>query len=365
MKKFLLILFLVSFLVIQLRSQNDAPSVAVSAYVDCYYATDNDYSIDEVYSMRRLSYINGKKNQFGLNTTQINVDGSWKMCRSSVSLQFGDLSKTAYQAQTSPTASIQQAYIGVKLVDNLWIDAGYLLTHMGSELLLPKDNWLTSHSIVTYFEPFYQAGVRGSYETDKLTAQIYLLNGNGITDDNNKNKTIGLFLSYKPNNSLTISYANILGNEEPGGPESYKLHALHCIVASYLVTDKFTIRGQFDYGSKEITTSNVIDSNMTIVNTINGKFIGWSLTGHYQINDELSGTIRFADANNSDGVYTPIIKGNAITAGIEYKPTANSYIRLEGSYLKLDDKYQIFKTADWKNSSNRMEAALNFGIILK
>ncbi len=349
---------------LSIYAQNDVAKINVSGYMDCYIASDNDKSIDEVTRMRKLSFANGKKNQFGLNTTQINIDGSWSDYRGTISLQFGDLAKTAYQAQSSPTASIQQAYAGVRVIDNIWIDAGYFLTHMGSELLLPKDNWLTSHSIVTYFEPFYQAGVRASYETDKFTGQVYILNGNGISDDNNVNKTYGLFLSYKPMSNLMLSLANVMGNEESGGLENYKIHMMNCFVVSYSITDAFALKGQFDIATKDVTTSSEIDST-NYSNTIAGKFSGWSITAHYQANEKFSGTVRYAAANNSDGVYAPILKGNGITAGVEYKPSGNSYIRLEGTYLTLDETYKMFLGSDNKPANSRMEVALNFGVILK
>lgn len=360
--KYLIIIFSLSF---SAFTQNDAPKVNISGYMDCYIATDNDAYVKSVYPyLRALTYINSKKDQFSLNTAQINIDGSWSNFRGVASIHFGDLHRTAYTLSGNSLPAIQQANLGFNLIDNLWIDAGYFLTHIGGESFLPKDNWLSSHSIVTYFEPFYQAGVRASYETDKFTGQLYLLNGNGIFEENNDNKTLGVFLSYKPIDYLTASYASVLGNEEAGSLASYKMHMLNCFVVSYSITDAFALKGQFDIATKDVTTNSEIDSTNNS-NTIAGKFSGWSLTAHYQANDIFSGTLRYATSNNSDGVYAPILQGNGITAGIEYKPSANSYVRLEGTYLILGDDYKIFEGSDGKPSNKRMEVALNFGVILK
>jgi hypothetical protein len=352
---------------LSINAQTDVPKVNISGYMDCYIASDNDGYINgqSIYpSLRKLTYINSKKDQFSLNTAQVNIDGSWSNFRGAVSFHYGDLHRTAYPSSGNSMPAIQQANVGFKIIDNLWFDAGYFLTHIGGESLLPKDNWLTSHSIVTYFEPFYQAGIRASYESDKFTGQLYVLNGNGIFEENNDNKTLGVFLSYKPIDNLTASYASVFGNEEAGSPASFKMHMLNCFVVSYSITDAFALKGQFDLATKDVTSYSEIDST-TVFSTIAGKFSGWSLTAHYQATEAFSGTLRYASANNSDGVYAPILKGNGITAGVEYKPSGNSYIRLEGTYLTFDDTFKMFLGSDNKLSNSRMEVALNFGVILK
>ena len=50
-----------------------------------------------------------------------------------------------------------------------------------------------------------------------------------------------------------------------------------------------------------------------------------------------------------------------ITAGVEYKPTDNSYIRLEGRDIMMDKDQEIFH---WNNAqqSSRMEVLFNVGI---
>lgn len=342
--------------------ENDI-KVNISGYADAYFANDNDKlptTLEMPFNYTRsLTYVNYKKNQFGLNIAQVCAEIAYKNLRGNITLHSGDLVTSAWQSVGVITPMIQQAYAGFNAFDKVWIDAGYFLTHIGGEALLPKDNWLSSHSLVTYYEPFYQAGVRISYESDAFTGQFHILNGNGRIEDNNVNKTFGIFLSYKPIDQLVISYANVIGNEEVGRPEDGTVHMLHNLVATYNINDDFAVKGQFDMASKDVPDVNPQNE------PVSGSYMGFSLTAHYILSKELNIAGRFALVNNEDGVYAPVLSGNVITLGCEYKPADNYYLRLEGSMFQFDYKYKIFIDQDGAASSSKMEIMLNFGLILK
>jgi len=50
-----------------------------------------------------------------------------------------------------------------------------------------------------------------------------------------------------------------------------------------------------------------------------------------------------------------------ITAGVEYKPTDNSYLRLEGRNLQMDKAQEIFYW-DGKTRNKRLEVMMNLGV---
>ena len=281
-----------------------------------------------------------------------------ELVRSNFTFHTGDLQKSAFGTNTNEF--IQQANVGIKIKGNLWIDAGYFLTHIGAEGLLPKDNWLSSHSLVTYFEPFYQAGVRCSYEGEQMTAQLHLLNGNGLFDENNYNKTLGWFFSYTPNKELTVSYAGVAGNEESvqaqnvNLPYTPKTHILHNIVAQFNLIKGLTAKVQLDYATKS-NMYNLIDSSSTKTNN----YTGAALQIKYDYFEKYASTFRISIIENSKGVYTPMANGYDLTLGMEYKPYSNSFLRLESRYIKLDNK--IFNDGNNAKDS-RMELILNMGV---
>ena len=357
--KHLLAAGLISASMINLNAE-DKIDIHYSGYLDAYLAVENDMkpqADDAIDFSRGLTYINPKKNQLGLNMALFNISATYKNLRANFGLQHGDLVKSAYETPAvTNSPMLQQANVGINVFDKVWLDAGYFLTHIGGESFLPKDNWLSSHSLVTYYEPFYQAGLRASYEGEKLTAQLHILNGNGIIEENNHNKTFGLFLGYKILDNLSLSYANVMGNEEAGTPNHGKTHILHSICTQYDVSESFSIKAQLDLATKE----KVMIQNKEE----DASYMGVSAQMKYKFIENLSATFRFAMIDNKDGLYPSALEGNAMTLGVEYKPSASSYIRLEGSMYNMKDDYKVFYDADGKPTNSKMELMLNCGIYL-
>jgi hypothetical protein len=374
-------LFILSFLAA--NSQTQDLNVKIGAYVDAYIATDNDHSSqfqsNPTYPLsRQLTYVDYYKNEFDLNLAQISANIDYKgIIRSKITLQAGSLANRAYN---TANPIIQEANVGFKLADKFWVDGGYFMTHIGGESFAPKDNWLSSHSIVTYFEPFFQAGLKASYEfSPNFTACIHILNGNGILQDNNDNKSFGWQLAYAADkNIFAASYNGIIGNEEPGSPNNSKTHMFHNLCLSTDAITNFSLKAQIDYATK----SDFKDPDNHGQNQKSGSFFGASIQGKYQFIPEFSATLRLAGVDNKDDIYG-YIDGytfihyqpptNAIQAslGVEYKPFAKSYIRLEGGFTQYDNSYrigntnpanEIFKDPNGKGMNHRLELLLNFGV---
>ncbi len=131
-----------------------------------------------------------------------------ELIRGNIGLQFGDIPKLNWpQAPNEYLQFIQEANIGVSPYKNSWIDAGYFLTHIGGEGIIPKYNFFMSVSLLTYYEPIYQSGIKYSYSGKKFYSSLMLLNGYNVLVDNNKNKSFGLQIGYKPSDKADITIA--------------------------------------------------------------------------------------------------------------------------------------------------------------
>jgi hypothetical protein len=323
-----------------------------NAFLDTYIVTDND-KLPDGNPERTYSFLNHYKDQFGLNLATLGTNISYgDLVRSTISFQLGDLQKaTLPKGVISPY--IQQANVGFQLFSHVWLDGGYFLTHVGNETLMPKDNWLTSYNLVTYFEPIYQAGMKLSYESDAFTACFHVLNGNGILADNNVNKTFGFSLLVPLSKDVSVSYAGVYGNEEDDNPAYAKFHHLHNINLNAQV-EKVGFKLQFDYAGKEKVKNDNKDP---------GVFWGAAFTTRYSINNQYSSTARFSYVNNADEVEGYPVKGLDFTLGGEFKPMDNAYIRLEGRYIMLDgDLYKYFHENNGNPKNSRMEINFNMGV---
>lgn len=345
------------------------PELSIMGYVDTYYCYDNAKlppPEENALNSRQLTFLNPKKEQFGLNLAMISVSAENDYFRGKVSLHNGHLATAAWDNYVL-NPNVQEAYAGFQIFDKFWVDAGYYLTHIGGESVLPKDNWLTSHSMVTYFEPFYQAGLRFSYQvTPNFSAQLHILNGNALFEDNNDLKSIGWKLEYVGNNDKYVfSYAGIAGNELAGEPRDTKFHILNNVCFLYNISNNIEAKAQFDYSLLE-------DAIEKDGKPEQGKVMAFSFQGRYKVYEKLYATGRFSYFDNTDDMYqlkTPKTTGMGFTAGIEFKPVKNGYIRLESRTIVLDKgniedgtNGLIFKISDNKYSNNRKEVWLNFGL---
>ncbi len=353
MRKIIVLFFGVLFSSLFANSQS--LNFKLSGYLDTYYVVDNDESFDALsIDTRSFSYINKQKDEFRLNVAQLQGVFSYEnRVRGNITIHTGDLLHTAWEEAGATNPTLQQANAGFMALENFWIDAGYFLTHIGGELLLPKDNWITSYSLVTFFEPFYQTGVKFSYETAKFTVQLHLLNGNGIFEDNNYNKSVGLYLNYNLNDNLSFTYANVFGNEEAGIPSNSRLLMYHNFDVYCYINDKIKVKGQIDY------------SNLAAKQDIKSQsFIGLSAEAQYSFLPKHAATIRGSYISTNEQLFIGADNGYEIALGVQFKPAEMAYIRLEARRISFNEDFRPFHIYG-KQEPSRLEAALNFGVVLE
>ncbi len=194
----------------QFIKSQDFTKFKLSGYVDTYYAWDDDKNGN---SIRQFSSTVPYREEFRLNIAQVSLKYNDTKVHGVLTLHYGDIPSVNWPTNQQ---FVQEAYAGFSPAENLWVDAGYFLTHIGAEGLLPNGNLFNTLALATYYEPFYQSGVKVSYEfSPKVYGSLHLLNGYNVFADNNKNKSFGLTLGVKPAKNLEIIYNNLIGNEFP------------------------------------------------------------------------------------------------------------------------------------------------------
>lgn len=353
MKKFLTLFLLVLAFVPTSALRAEDATFKFHGFFDTYFATDNNNirQSDGFENSRTYALPNSRKNEFGLNIAQLCMYGNYGKARGKMVLHYGDMA--SYIGESSFNV-VQQANAGFNFFSNFWVDAGIFASHIGDESFTPGHNWLSSHSLVRLHQPFFHAGVRFGYETEKMKAQLYVLNAKHSIFENNQNKTFGIFLAYKPMEHFKISYGNLLGNEMPGSPNNSLMEMLHNVCAEFEISKSFAVKGELDYS----TIENPIEDGDPFTT------MGIAAQAHYKFTPKCSGTFRFAMLSES-GEGDEEFSGNHITIGSEYNPTPNTYFRLEGSMLSFGNDFEPFRDADGEPSASRMEVVLNFGAYIK
>jgi hypothetical protein len=322
----------------------------ISTYIDAYYAYDNDKDIDK--APRLLDLISPYRDQVRLNIAAVSLKYNAEKVRSTFTVHYGDIPELNWKPVTK-YEFVQEANIGFSPHENLWIDAGYFVTHIGAEGF-PKNNVLSSFSLPVYAEPFIQSGIKVGYDfSDKFSACLHILNGYNVFEDNNKNKSVGMQLMYTHNDKLKFTYNNLIGNEMPTGIDG-KTRFFNNFIVNLSPCKKIDMIASVDVCMQE--KSKRLNPDETAYS------YGAFLSTRYKFNDKYSATIRGEYYQDLEGILSGAIgsyswlKGNGLTLGFEYKPVEGAYVRLETRYLSLDKELKVFY-----KGNERLEGMLNIG----
>jgi hypothetical protein len=355
----LFLIYLLLFTGNLFADQKDSATIKLSGYIDTYYA----YYTDSVGpgNYQKFPSVDPRSNSFGLDHAMISAQYDGSKYRGIVTAHYGDIPRSIW----SPTFNgIMEAHAGVKIASDLWLDAGFFRTHTGAEGLLPKENFASCISISTFYEPYYESGARLDYHPSaKFTVDFYVLNGYNMYEDNNNKKSVGLYACYAFNDNTNIGYTNYIGDDTPLAADTIShLRIYQNIFANYQI-GKLKMQMGFDFFLQQ--NSNIVEQNKT-VSTFSGV-----LNLKYYFNDRFSIYTRGEIFNDPQGFVstvfpdsTGLLTGYKLwgnTTGIEYKPTENSYIRLEGRKLQMDSNQYIYY---WNGAKRnyRLETLLNLGI---
>jgi len=321
---------------------------SISTYADAYYG----WNTDKYSKIRKFDGMDMTRDEFRLNIAQFSLAYNAENVRGIVTLHYGDYAKYNWLTENQ---NLQEANVGFKVAKGLWVDAGYFLTHIGPEGML-KNNFINSFSLPSYYEPFYQSGVKVSYNfNDKVDASIYVINGYNVIEDNNKNKSVGVQINYQVHDFVKLTYNNIIGNEQPS-PLPGKTRILNNFIINYgCPCAKWDAIISGEFGTQE--GSKLSDP------TAPAYTYGGMVSLRYRFTKKYSTTVRGDFYQDLDGVYSGIvanntgIKGNGLTLGLEYKPIEEAYVRFQTRYLRLDDNQKVF----YDNTNSRTDVNMSVG----
>jgi hypothetical protein len=192
-------------------------------FLDTFYAFDvNQPSNRE----RAYTTLPTRHNEFNVNLAYIEGKLSADRVRGRMALQTGTSVFTNYTSELrDPSATggaqirdllmhLQEAYAGYRVSEKFWIDAGIYFSHIGSEGFISKDNWTYTRSLIADNSPYYQSGIRLSYDINpSWSAQLHVLNGWQNILETNNDKAIGTQIIFHPCDRFSLTHNIFLGRE--------------------------------------------------------------------------------------------------------------------------------------------------------
>ncbi len=238
---------------------------------------------------------------------------------------------------------LQQAYVTVKPLPQLSIDAGKFVTSAGAEVIEANKNWLYSRSLLFYGIPLLHTGLRINVApTPELTLSLQVVNGWNNDPDINAHKTFGANLTYaNPAIGLLASATTYLGKE--GGLDADKTR----IVADGMLTKTI---GRLSLGL-----------NLDYVKLGDAHWFGMAGMGRFIVNGHLTLALRGEYLKSKNGLYLPVDGALYEMTGMAAWTVANHYELRAELRTDLSDQEIFTKgTTPRKNQVTGLLAALAY-----
>lgn len=226
----------------------------VSGFVDGYYSYNFNTPVTRKAGPERTFDV--YTNSLSLNLAEFSLEkkptsdsrGGFR-----IDLDYGPTQEivNAGDPASQPTIfrNLGQAYLSYQadVGKGLQIDFGKFVTPLGFEVIKSRDDWNYSRSLLfTLAIPFFHMGARATYAlNDKVAVAGYVVNGwNNTLAVIDKKTGIGQ-ITVKPTSKFSATETYIFG---PQAPNTTKWRQVADTVATYSLTPKLTLAGNYDYG---------------------------------------------------------------------------------------------------------------------
>lgn len=231
--------------------------VKVGAFLDTYYAYDfnRPRNLEREYTTQPARH-----NEANINLAFIDFKLEKEKIRSRLALQYGTSVTKNYATDpvlgstSGPDKSrmLQEAFVGAKLNEKLWLDFGIYFGHIGMESWISSHNMTYSRSLMLDYVPYYTSGARLTYlinSSDHL--QFHLMNGWQNISENNQEKAVGLQYLNKINDSNTFIYNNFFGRERRSAVDPTRLKTYHDFIWKKSINEKWKLNSAIDLGTQK------------------------------------------------------------------------------------------------------------------
>jgi hypothetical protein len=240
-------------------AQSDSSSVVsriknieVSGYLEFYGAYD-DIENDQ-HRRPEFLYHYTRTGELALNIGYLKAAWNQGSVRTNIALMAGSYAERNLATEPKNLQHIYEANIGVKVSKskNIWLDLGVLPSHIGLESAIGKDNSTLTRSLVAENTPYYETGIRLSYNSasEKLKLVGLLLNGwqRMYKLDGDYFPAFGAQAVWTPSAKFNMNYSFYLGDESP--ESDFGARIFHNFFFNAQPTEKIQISGCFDFGTQ-------------------------------------------------------------------------------------------------------------------
>ena len=327
--------------------EDDSNPLTISGYLETYYSYD--FGKPENHMKPAFLYSFSRHNEVNLNFGYIKLAYNKSNVRGNLALMTGVYANTNLAAEPGVLKNIYEANAGIKISKskNIWLDAGIFSSHIGFESAIGKDCWNLTRSLLAENSPYYESGVKISYNSnnEKWMLSGLILNGWQRIQrvDGNNLPAFGHQLLYKPTSKISLNSSSFVGSDMPDS--SRLMRYFHNFYGIFQIHEKFGLTIGFDNGLQQ-TTKGSSDYNTWFSPVIITK---------YSATDNLSIALRGEFYSDENGViiYTGSENGfqtAGLSLNLDYLISENAVWRIE--FRGLSSKDEIFILNDEPSNMN-------------
>ena len=348
MKKSILLSILCVGLANELSAQETPNPLTISGYAEVYAQYEinnpkNNQRPDFVYSLNR-------NNEVSLNLGLLHANYNTEKVRANLGLGFGSYMNANYSAEKGVLKNLYEANVGVRLSDthNIWLDAGVLPSHIGFESAVGADCFTLSRSIMAENSPYFETGVKLSYQTENQQWELALLALNGWQRieriDGNSTPAFGYQVTFTPSEKVSFNASSFIGNDQPD--DQKMIRYFHDLYGQFQLSPQVTLVAGFDIGAEQKMKNsdeyNVWYGTSAVLNWLTSERTSLALRGEYY-NDKNSVMIA---TNTPNGFQT-----TGFSANMDYKISSNVWWRTEVKNLSSKDKIFVKRNGEATNQN--------------
>lgn len=234
-------------------ADNNASRLSFEGYGEIYYGYDFNTPTNN--SLPHFVQSHDRHNEVNINMVLLSAAYNADRVRGKLGIMAGTYPNSAMATEPGVLKNIYEGNAGVRLARkrDLWLDAGIFTSHIGIEGPVSMDCASLTRSLVADGSPYYESGVRLSYESlnQKWYMALLHLNGWQRIERQNGNSTPagGMQIMYKPNEKTTLNMSTFVGNDEPDSTR--KMRHFVDLYAVVDLSEKWQVTAVLDGGRQQ------------------------------------------------------------------------------------------------------------------
>lgn len=252
-KYFLYFLFFSFNSIVFSQIDSSQSKLTITGYLEAYYCYD--FLKPTTNNRPSFVYSHSRTNEFNLNLGFVKCNFENNISRANLALGTGTYMNANLANELGVLKNIFEGNVGIKLSKKhkVWVDAGVFSSHIGFESAIGKDCWNLTRSILADNSPYYESGVKITYESDssKWLFSGMILNGwqHISRPKGNSAPAFGHQIQYKPNAKITLNSSSFVGSDTPDS--NRLMRYFHNFYGIFSINNRFSLITGFDYGIQQ------------------------------------------------------------------------------------------------------------------